>query len=65
MKDAKVLLSTYPFESPYVSYIVNLGWVESIKGRDVILKNRDIIPLSQKKASQFKQQFRDYLSKML
>lgn len=64
MENVRELTAPYSFASPYVSYTVNLGWVEQISGRDILLKNREIIPLSQKKAAQFKNLFRDYLSKL-
>ena len=64
MKGVHELTSTYSFASPYVSYVVNLGWVEKTSVRDVILKNQEIIPLSQKKAAQFKQAYRSYMSNL-
>jgi DNA-binding LytR/AlgR family response regulator len=62
MKTARELTAAHPFSSPYVSYLVNLQWVEQIAGRDVVMKNRDIIPLSQKRAARFRQDYRDYMS---
>ncbi|MCL2604508.1 MAG: LytTR family transcriptional regulator DNA-binding domain-containing protein [Defluviitaleaceae bacterium] len=62
MENVRSLTASHPFASPYVSYMVNLEWVEQITARDVILKNRDIIPLSQKKAARFKTLFREYMS---
>jgi len=58
MKDVYELTSFHSFASPYVSYVVNMDWVEKASGRDVILKNQEIIPLSQKKAAVFKQAYR-------
>jgi hypothetical protein len=63
MKETQELTAAYSFASPYVSYLVNLKWVERIAERDVIMKNKDIIPLSQKKAALFKQTYREYMSK--
>jgi hypothetical protein len=63
MKKAQNLTSSHPFATPYVSYLTNLEWVEQVKGRDVILKNQETIPLSQKRAAYFKQIFRAYMSK--
>ena len=64
MKEVQELTASHSFASPYVSFLVNLEWVEQVKGRDVILKNKEIIPLSQKRAAHFKQIFRAHLSKM-
>jgi DNA-binding LytR/AlgR family response regulator len=62
MENVRGLTAPHPFASPYVSYMVNLEWVERITARDVILKNRDTLPLSQKKAAQFKNTYREYMS---
>ena len=62
MRQAHELTAGYPFVSPYVSYLVNLAWVERIAGRDVLLRNKGRIPLSQKRAAGFKRAYRDYLS---
>jgi hypothetical protein len=64
MKDVHKITSAFSFASPYVSYAVNLDWVEKISGRDVILKNQETIPLSQKKATQFKQAYRGFMSNL-
>ena len=64
MKSAKELTAAHSFATPYVSYLVNLGWVEQITGRDVMLKNNEAIPLSQKKAAHFRQAYYAYVSKM-
>jgi len=60
MKQAKELTVALPFLSPYVGYLVNLHWVEQIGSRDIILKNKDTIPLSQKRASAFRKAYRDF-----
>ena len=63
MREAQELTALYPFASPYVSFLANLEWVEQVMGRDVLLKNGEMIPLSQKRAARFKQIFRDHMSK--
>ena len=63
MKETLALTRLYPFASPYVSFLVNLDWVEQIMGRDVVLKSGGTIPLSQKKAALFRQVFRAHMSK--
>jgi len=64
MKEVHEITSAHSFASPYVSYVVNMDWVEKISGRDVILKNQEIIPLSQKKAAVFKQAYRNFMSNL-
>ena len=65
MSDVMELTAGYPFVSPYVSFIVNLEWVDHIIDRDIVLKNNDLIPISQAKAPMFKQAYREYLSRTL
>ncbi|MCL2362406.1 MAG: LytTR family transcriptional regulator DNA-binding domain-containing protein [Defluviitaleaceae bacterium] len=64
LKTARDLTVAHPFASPYVSYLVNLAWVESIASKDVVLKNKETIPLSQKKAADFRRLYGEYLSKL-
>ncbi|WP_053070247.1 LytTR family DNA-binding domain-containing protein [Alkalihalobacillus pseudalcaliphilus] len=52
------------FEIPYVSYVVNLLWVESIQSRDILMKDGNFIPLSQKKAHLFRRTFKGFLSSL-
>jgi len=59
----KMILETiqpYAFVSPYVGFAVNLEWIESIGRRDVLLKNKEIIPLSQKRAALVRKAYRDF-----
>ena len=60
MKRAGELMATSGFLPPYVGYLVNLRWVEQIGARDIILKNKDTLPLSQKRASAFRKAYRDF-----
>ena len=60
MKQAAHLTTDFAFSSPYVSFMINLAWVERVCGRDVALRNQEILPLSQKRAAAFRQQFRDF-----
>lgn len=62
LKQAGGLVEKYNFDSPYVSFIVNLDYIELIKGSDILLKNKQILPLSQKKSKKFKQRYKQYLS---
>lgn len=55
-------LATYGFFAPHKSFIVNMQAVYSVKGNDIHLVNQKTIPLSQKKAAEFKRQLNLYLS---
>ncbi len=52
---------SYGFSMPHKSYVVNLRYVSSIKGYDVQLTSGDLIPISQKRAVEFKADFHSYL----
>lgn len=64
LKDIPSIVSGCPFFSPYVSFMVNLMYVEAVKGNSVQLKNGELIPLSQKKAARFRREYKQYLSIM-
>lgn len=49
------------FSMPHKSYIVNLMHVSNIKGYDLELINGMVIPISQKRAVEFKRNFHTYL----
>ena len=46
---------------PHKSFTVNLFYVKSIKGYDIIMMDGSIIPLSQKKSAEFRDQFNVFL----
>jgi DNA-binding LytR/AlgR family response regulator len=52
---------SYGFSMPHKSFIINLLYVSSIKGYDVVLTDGDLIPISQKRAVEFKSEFHSYL----
>lgn len=64
LRDVPALLAGCAFSSPYVSFIVNLMYVETIIGNAVLLKNGQSIPLSQKKAAEFRKEYKRFLSIM-
>ena len=53
----------YGFSMPHKSFVINFQYVSSIKGYDVLLTSGDHIPISQKRAVQFKEEFHAYLKK--
>lgn len=62
IKDA---MSAYQFVSPHKSFCINLDHVRLVKGYDIFMSNDDVIPLSQKKSSEFRASLNHYLSKCL
>jgi Response regulator of the LytR/AlgR family len=51
----------YGFSMPHKSFVINLKYVSSIKGYDILLTSGDLIPISQKRAVEFKTEFHSFL----
>lgn len=49
------------FEASHKSFIVNLFYVQSIKGFQIEMKDGKVLPLAQKRAADFKKRLYDYL----
>lgn len=47
-------MSAYGFACPHKSFSVNLYYVKAIKGYDIHMLNGDLIPLSQKRSTEFR-----------
>lgn len=56
-------MKEFGFEMPHKSFVVNLYNVKSVKGYDVYMMDESIVPLSQKKSSEFRSALNVYLSK--
>lgn len=56
-------MDKYNFRAPHKSFVVNLLHVKSIKGYDIYLMDGSIVPLSQKKSTEFRENFNIFLSK--
>ncbi len=54
-------MDRYGFLMPHKSFTVNLFYVKSIKGYDIFMMDGSIIPLSQKKSSEFREKFNIFL----
>lgn len=65
IKDTYKRLKDFGFSCPHAAFIVNLYYVEMIeKGhKDIVLKNKKLIPISQLKLKSFKNDLIDYLKK--
>lgn len=53
------------FSMPHKSFVVNLLHVKNVRNLDIFMDNGDMIPLSQKKQKEWKQELTNYLSKRL
>lgn len=60
--DLALELQNKGFSMPHKSFIVNLYSVKNIKGYDIYLTNHMVIPLSQKKSTQFRKSLNQFLS---
>lgn len=58
-------MKEYGFYMPHKSFTVNLFNVKSIKGYDIFMMDGDIIPLSQKKSTEFRDEFNIFLEKRI
>ena len=50
---------------PHISFLVNLAWASRVEGYDIVLKNGERVPLSQKRSSDFRDTLHQYLSSLL
>ncbi|WP_055069903.1 LytR/AlgR family response regulator transcription factor [Clostridium massiliamazoniense] len=58
-------MKEYGFCMPHKSFTVNLFNVKSIKGYDIFMMDGAIIPLSQKKSTEFRDEFNMFLEKRI
>ena len=58
-------MKEYGFCIPHKSFTVNLFNVKSIKGYDIFMMDGSIIPLSQKKSTEFRDEFNMFLEKRI
>jgi len=49
------------FISPHKSFLINMLYINHIKGYDITMTNGDVLPLSQKKAQKFRSSLNDFL----
>ena len=54
-------MNQYKFLMPHKSFTVNLFYVKSIKGYDIYMMDGSVIPLSQKKSAEFREQLNIFL----
>lgn len=54
-------MKDYSFVMPHKSFCINLKNVKLVKGYDITMINGDLIPLSQKRSSEFRKELNDFL----
>ena len=54
-------MEKYDFALPHKAFVVNMRKMEEIKTYDIIMSNGDVIPIAQKRASDFRKRFEAYL----
>ena len=62
ISDISSRMRSHGFEMPHKSFVVNLYNVKSIKGYDIFMMDESVIPLSQKKSTEFRKTLNIYLS---
>lgn len=60
--DIEKKLGQYGFMSPHKSFIVNFKHILNIYGYDIMMNDNNIIPLSQKKSSEFRKRMCEFIS---
>lgn len=55
-------MEPFGFAMPHKSFVVNLFHVKSVKGYEIRMMNEELLPLSQKKSTAFRQTLHEYLS---
>lgn len=61
IKDIIDLFKCHGFSMPHKSFVINMKYISKIKGYDIFLLNGMTIPISQKRAVEFKSEFHSYL----
>lgn len=65
MKNVIHKMRDYPFESCHQSYLINLNYVKKLKGYELLLKNGEMIPVSQKKSAGFREKINQFIQKSI
>lgn len=61
MKEVVEKMKPYPFAICHQNYLVNLQYVQKIKGYELFLKNGDKLPVSQKKSAKFREKLNRFI----
>lgn len=58
-------MSLYDFVVPHKSFVINLNYVNYVKGYNIYITNGDIIPLSQSNSTAFRKKLDIFLQKQV
>lgn len=61
MKNVVTRMAPYPFAGCHQNYLVNLQYVQKIRGYELFLKNGEKLPVSQKKSAEFRNKLNQYI----
>lgn len=61
IKDIFIKFKPYGFTMPHKSFVINMRYISKIKGYDIMLTNGICVPISQKRAVEFKSDFHVFL----
>lgn len=61
MKHVVTRMESYTFAVCHQNYLVNLQYVQKIKGYELLLKNGEKLPVSQKKSAEFRNELNQYM----
>lgn len=65
MKEVIEKMKPYAFASCHQNYLVNLEYVQKIKGYDLLLKNGEELPVSQKKSAKFREKLNRFIQQAI
>ena len=63
MTEIEKKMKIYGFEVPCRGFLINLGWVQKIKGFDIYLQNNIVLPVSQKRIMAIKDALNEYIQR--
>lgn len=58
-------MGKYGFVVPHKSFAVNLSHVKNVKGYDIYITDGSVLPLSQKKSTEFRRKLHEYLATLI
>lgn len=65
MKNVIQKMEKYRFACCHRSFLVNLKYVQSIKGYDLYMRNGDKLPVSQKKSAEFRNKMNEFIQRSI
>ncbi|MBE5063866.1 response regulator transcription factor [Lachnospiraceae bacterium DSM 108991] len=65
LKELKEELKNYGFAQSHKGYLINLSYVKSIKGNDIMLTTNEVLPISRAMKKEFMQQLAIYMGGQL